>query len=110
MAFRATEAASRRRGGSSAGAPVPSETEAAVVRCVGALLGTSRVLLSAERPVEVGGSLSVPVELADRRLWLSVVGRDGDPPFGAGDHVRLEAVAELAAAALVNVGRYAEEK
>ena len=104
MGLRGVMAAVRRRNG----ARVRSETEAAVVSTAAQLLQSSHVTLTPDPPSNPDAALSVPVELADRRLWLSVSGRSRTEPYGDGDRALLDALASVAAVALANADLYAE--
>ena len=61
-----------------------------------------------ERPAPEDSTLSAPVELADRRLWLSVSGRSRTEPFDDADRALLDALASVGAIALANADLYAE--
>jgi diguanylate cyclase (GGDEF)-like protein/PAS domain S-box-containing protein len=84
------------------------ETRAAVIRSAGSLLRSPDVRLSAEPPESEDTTLAAPVELADRRLWLSVSGRSRTEPFDDADRALLEALASVGAIALANADLYAE--
>ena len=74
----------------------------------GSLLRTSDVTLAPEPPDSQDATLSAPVELADRRLWLSVSGRSRTEPFDEADRALLDALASVGAVALANADLYAE--
>ena len=84
------------------------ETRAAVLSSAGWLLRSPDVTLATERPLGEGGTLAAPVELADRRLWLSVSGRSRTEPFDDADRALLDALASVGAVALANADLYAE--
>ncbi len=84
------------------------ETRAAVLSSAGSLLRSPVVALAPDRPDGEGGTLAVPVELADRRLWLSVSGRSRTEPFDDADRALLDALASVGAIALANADLYAE--
>ena len=84
------------------------QTRAAVLSSAGSLLRSPDVSLTDEPPSKGEGTLAAPVELADRRLWLSVSGRSRTEPFDESDRVLLEALASVAAVALSNADLYAE--
>ena len=83
-------------------------TRAAVLSSAGSLLRSSDVSLTDEPPSTGECTLAAPVELADRRLWLSVSGRSRTEPFDESDRVLLEALASVAAVALSNADLHAE--
>ena len=68
----------------------------------------SRPTLSAEPPQSEDSTLAAPVQLADRRLWLSVSGRSRTEPFDDADRALLDALASVGAIALSNADLYAE--
>jgi len=84
------------------------QTRAAVLSSAGLLLRSSEVSLDPERPEPEESTLSAPVELADRRLWLSVSGRSRTEPFDDADLALLSALASVGAIALANADLYAE--
>ncbi len=84
------------------------ETRAAVLSSAGSLLRTPEASLTAEPPTSEDSILTAPVELADRRLWLSVSGRSRTEPFDDADRALLDALASLGAIALSNAHLYAE--
>ena len=84
------------------------ETRAAVLSSAGSLLRSPDVSLTDEPPLKGESTLAAPVELADRRLWLSVSGRSRTEPFDESDRVLLKALASVAAVALSNADLYAE--
>jgi len=84
------------------------QTRVAVLSSAGSLLRTSDVTLAPERPDTHDATLSAPVELADRRLWLSVSGRSRTEPFDDADRALLDALASVGAVALANADLYAE--
>ncbi len=84
------------------------QTRAAVLSSAGLLLRSPEVSLDPERPEPEGSTLSAPVELADRRLWLSVSGRSRTEPFDDADLALLDALASVGAIALANADLYAE--
>ena len=98
--FDATLAVNRSIGG--------DETRAAVLSAAGSLLRSPHVTLTAEPPESEDGTLAAPVELADRRLWLSVSGRSRTEPFDDADRALLDALASMGAIALANADLYAE--
>ena len=65
-------------------------------------------MLAAEKPEGDDSTLAAPVELADRRLWLSVSGRSRTEPFDDADRALLDALASVGAIALANADLYAE--
>ena len=75
---------------------------AAVLSSAGSLLRSPDVSLTEEAPVMDGSTLAAPLELADRRLWLSVSGRSRTEPFDDADRAVLEALASVGAIALSN--------
>ena len=81
---------------------------AAVLSSAGSLLRSPDVSLTAEPPVRDGSTLAAPLELADRRLWLSVSGRSRTEPFDDADRAVLDALASVGAIALSNAELYAE--
>jgi diguanylate cyclase (GGDEF)-like protein/PAS domain S-box-containing protein len=85
-----------------------TETRAALLGAVTALLRTEAVTLTAGRPGDTETTVSVPVELADERLWLSVSDADRTEPLGDAARAALEALASLGAVALVNAELYAD--
>ena len=84
------------------------ETRAAVLSSAGTLLRSPAVTLGPECPEPHESTLSAPVELADRRLWLSVSGRSRTEPFDDADRALLDALASVGAIALANADLYAE--
>ena len=84
------------------------ETRAAVLSSAGSLLRSAEVALTAEPPKSEDSTLAAPVELADRRLWLSVSGRSRTEPFDDADRALLDALASVGAIALSNADLYAE--
>ena len=84
------------------------ETRAAVLSSAGSLLRSPNVTLAPERPEPEDSTLFAPVELADRRLWLSVSGRSRTEPFDDADRALLDALASVGAIALANADLYAE--
>ncbi|HXZ62535.1 MAG TPA: PAS domain-containing protein, partial [Acidimicrobiales bacterium] len=90
-----------------AGRRLRAETKDALLAVTAGLLGAPEVMLTAERPL---GALSSPLELPDRRLWLSVSTQGRTEPFGDADREMLGALAELGAWAVANAERYAEAK
>ena len=84
------------------------QTRAAVLSSAGSLLRSPEVSLDPERPESEDSTLSAPVELADRRLWLSVSGRSRTEPFDDADLALLDALASVGAIALANADLYAE--
>ncbi len=84
------------------------ETRARVLNSTGSLLRSSGVTLAPERPDAEGATLSAPVELADRRLWLSVSGRSRTEPIDDADRALLNALASVGAVALANADLHAE--
>ena len=84
------------------------QTRAAVLSSAGSLLRSPDVWLDPERPGPEHSTLSAPVELADRRLWLSVSGRSRTEPFDDADRALLDALASVGAIALANADLYAE--
>ncbi len=84
------------------------QTRAAVLSSAGLLLRSPEVSLDPERPEPEDSTLSAPVELADRRLWLSVSGRNRTEPFDDADLALLDALASVGAIALANADLYAE--
>ena len=84
------------------------QTRAAVLSSAGLLLRSPEVSLDPERPESEDSTLSAPVELADRRLWLSVSGRSRTEPFDDADLALLDALASVGAIALANADLYAE--
>jgi diguanylate cyclase (GGDEF)-like protein/PAS domain S-box-containing protein len=83
------------------------ETRAAVLSSAGSLLRSPEVTLGSERPRGEDSSLAAPVELTDRRLWLSVSGRSRTEPFDDADRALLDALASVGAVALANADLYA---
>ena len=83
-------------------------TRAAVLNSAGWLLRSPEVSLDPERPELEDSTLSAPIELADRRLWLSVSGRSRTEPFDDADLALLDALASVGAIALANADLYAE--
>ena len=81
---------------------------AAVLSSAGSLLRSTDVSLTEEEPVMDGGTLAAPLELADRRLWLSVSGRSRTEPFDDADRAALDALASVGAIALSNAELHAE--
>ena len=81
---------------------------AAVLSSAGSLLRSPDVSLTEEAPVMDGTTLAVPLELADRRLWLSVSGRSRTEPFDEADRAVLDALASVGAIALSNAELHAE--
>jgi diguanylate cyclase (GGDEF)-like protein/PAS domain S-box-containing protein len=84
------------------------ETRAAVLSSAGSLLRSAEVSLTAEPPQSEDSTLAAPVELADRRLWLSVSGRSRTEPFDDADRALLDGLASVGAIALSNADLYAE--
>ena len=84
------------------------QTRAAVLSSAGSLLRSPDVSLESEPPEPEDSTLSAPVELADRRLWLSVSGRSRTEPFDDADLALLDALASVGAIALANADLYAE--
>ena len=84
------------------------ETGAAVLSSAGSLLRTPDVTLVPEQPRGEDSMLIAPVELTDRRLWLSVSGRSRTEPFDETDRALLDALASVGAIALANADLYAE--
>ena len=84
------------------------ETRAAVLSSASSLLRSPDVTLAPARPEPEGGALSAPVQLADRRLWLSVSGRSRTEPFDDADRALLDALASVGAIALANADLYAD--
>ncbi len=72
------------------------------------LRGLFEATLSAEPPQSEDSTLAAPVQLADRRLWLSVSGRSRTEPFHDADRALLDALASVGAIALSNADLYAE--
>jgi diguanylate cyclase (GGDEF)-like protein/PAS domain S-box-containing protein len=104
--------ATRHRHGPEAGLDVDRSlggdpARAAVLSSAGSLLRSVDVSLTAEAPVMDGSTLAAPLELADRRLWLSVSGRSRTEPFDDADRAVLDALASLGAIALSNAELYA---
>ena len=83
------------------------ETRAAVLNSAGSLLRSSKVTLGSEQPRGEDSSLAAPLELTDRRLWLSVSGRSRTEPFDDADRALLDALASVGAVALANADLYA---
>jgi diguanylate cyclase (GGDEF)-like protein/PAS domain S-box-containing protein len=81
---------------------------AAVLSSAGSLLRSPDVSLTEEAPVMDGTTLAAPLELADRRLWLSVSGRSRTEPFDDADRAVLDALASVGAIALSNAELHAE--
>ena len=81
---------------------------AAVLSSAGSLLRSTDVSLTEEEPVMDGGTLAAPLELADRRLWLSVSGGSRTEPFDDADRAALDALASVGAIALSNAELHAE--
>jgi diguanylate cyclase (GGDEF)-like protein/PAS domain S-box-containing protein len=84
------------------------ETRAAMLSSAGSLLRSPEASLSAEPPQSEDSTLTAPIELADRRLWLSVSGRSRTEPFDDADRALLDALASMGAIALSNADLYAE--
>ncbi|MGA2931228.1 MAG: EAL domain-containing protein [Acidimicrobiales bacterium] len=84
------------------------ETRAAVLSSAGSLLRSPDVTLAPNRPEGEDSGLAAPVELADRRLWLSVSGRSRTEPFDDADRAMLDALASIGAIALANADLFAE--
>ncbi len=84
------------------------ETRAAVLSSAGSLLRSPDVTLAPEQPRGEDSVLAAPVELTDRRLWLSVSGRSRTEPFDETDRALLDALASVGAIALANADLYAE--
>ncbi len=89
-------------------ARIVGETRAAVLSTAGLLLRSPETSLSAQPPGSEDGTLTAPLELADRRLWLSVSGRSRTEPFDDADRALLDALASVGAIALSNADLYAE--
>ena len=83
-------------------------TQSAVLTSARSLLRSPEVSLADQRPERGDGTLAAPVELADRRLWLSVSGRSRAEPFEDEDRALLHALASVGAVALANTELYAE--
>ena len=84
------------------------ETRDAVLTSAGSLLRSPEVALGPTRPPVGEDRLAAPVEVADRRLWLSVSGRRRSQPFDDGDQALLDALASVGGIALSNADLYAE--
>jgi len=84
------------------------ETRDAVLSSAGTLLRSPEVRLGAALPRADEQMLVAPVEVADRRLWLSVSGRRRSDPFDDGDRALLDALASVGGIALSNADLYAE--
>jgi diguanylate cyclase (GGDEF)-like protein/PAS domain S-box-containing protein len=80
----------------------------AVLSSAGSLLRSPEVVLAPDEPEGDDSTLAAPVELADRRLWLSVSGRSRTEPFDDADRALLDALASVGAIALANADQYAE--
>jgi diguanylate cyclase (GGDEF)-like protein/PAS domain S-box-containing protein len=83
-----------------------AEAKAAILDSAKALLRSSEATLSEEEPDST--ALAAPVEVGDRRLWLSVSGRSRTEPFDAPDRALLDALASVGAVALTNTDLYEE--
>ena len=84
------------------------EAGAAVLSSAGSLLRSPDVTLVPEQPRGEDSMLIAPVELTDRRLWLSVSGRSQTEPFDETDRALLNTLASVGAIALANADHYAE--
>ncbi len=84
------------------------ETRDAVLTSAGSLLRSPEVKLGPAPPDVGENGLAAPVEVADRRLWLSVSGRRRSDPFDDGDRALLDALASVGGIALSNADLYAE--
>jgi diguanylate cyclase (GGDEF)-like protein/PAS domain S-box-containing protein len=84
------------------------ETRAAVLGSARSLLRSPDVTLATQRPEGEDSIMAAPVELPDRRLWLSVSGRSRTQPFDDADRALLDALASVGAIALANADLYAE--
>ncbi len=93
-----------------AGRRLRAETRDVLLRATAMLLGADGAVLAATRPDDGDGVLSSPVELPDRRLWLSVSGGGRTEPFGDADREMLGAMAAVGATALRNAELYAEAR
>ena len=84
------------------------ETRDAVLASAGSLLRSPEVTLGLALPHVEENTLAAPVEVGDRRLWLSVSGRRRSDPFEDDDRVLLDALASVGGIALSNADLYAE--
>ena len=93
-----------------------ADTKAALLRTTASLLGVLDVTLTPEPPESLEPTegetttLSAPVELAGRRLWLSVSEAGRTERFDDADRELLGALAAVGGMALANADLYAEAK
>jgi len=82
------------------------DTRAAILESARSLLRSPKATLTEEEPETT--SLSAPVELNGRRLWLGVSGRSRTEPFDEPDRALLDALASVGGVALTNTDLYEE--
>jgi diguanylate cyclase (GGDEF)-like protein/PAS domain S-box-containing protein len=82
------------------------EATEAVLNAARQMLRSPDATLSADEPDD--DSLHSPVDLADRRLWLAVSGRNRAEPFDKADRALLDALASVCAVTLAKSALYEE--